>query len=514
MRIRSTTLRRGLVTAALAGLAASSQAAPDSAVALYAEGTGKVVPCFGCHGLNGQGVGEFPRLAGLPALYVAQQMAAYRDGRRPNRIMQVIASSLDGAEVRALAEYVENLSAPFSPRPAIDDALRARGSRLAALGDWSRGVPACADCHGPALRGGGPSLPALAGQPESYLLGQLEAFRSGVRPGGPLDLMARITAALDPEDLAAVAAYVAALPEGEATAVTGQAKVDWKTIPQDPDSFRPPPYGALPARTEDADAVLLGEKIFDDTPTHASSYVGNAMSCRNCHTDRGRNADSSPMWAAVPRYPQYRSKNQRVNTLEMRVQGCFRYSENGTPPPADSPEMVALITYMHWLADGMPIGARPRASGYARLTEPSTPPDRERGRTVYAASCAVCHGADGQGSVVAGARVIPPLWGPQSFNWGAGMHDVDKAAAFVYRNMPHGAAGALSEQEAWDVAAWIDSQPRPQDPRFTESVERTRELFHGNRQYDFYGDTFDGLTLGAPGTLEAWAKTHPPADTD
>jgi len=514
MRIRSTTLRCGLVIAALAGLTAPSHAAPPSATMLYAEGTGKVVPCFACHGLNGQGIGEFPRLAGLPALYVTQQIAAFRDGTRPNRIMEAIANSLDDAEVRALAEYVENLSTPFTPRPAIDDAQRAKGSHLATLGDWSRGVPACRDCHGPALRGGGPSLPALAGQPEAYLLAQLEAYRSGARPGGALDLMARITAALDAEELAAVAAYVAALPEGEATAVTGPATVEWKTIPQDPESFRPPPYGALPARAEDADAVRLGEKIFDDTPAFASKYVGNSMSCRNCHTDLGRNADSSPMWAAVPRYPQYRSKNQRINTLEMRLQGCFLYSENGTPPPADSPELVALVAYLHWLADGMPIGARPTASGYPELAEPSTPPDRDRGRTVYAASCAVCHGASGQGTVVAGARVIPPLWGPQSFNWGAGMHTVDTAAAFVFRNMPYGAAGGLSEQEAWDVAAWIDSQPRPQDPRFTGSVEKTRELFHQDRQYDFYGDTFDGLTLGAPGTLEAWAKSHPPGGDD
>ena len=127
---------------------------------------------------------------------------------------------------------------------------------------------------------------------------------------------------------------------------------------------------------------------------------------------------------------------------------------------------------------------------------------------MYAADCAVCHGATGQGSAVAGAQVIPALWGPQSYNWGAGMHSVDNAAAFVLANMPHGAAGTLSEQQAWDVAAWIDSQPRPQDPRFTDSVEKTRELYHKSHAYEYYGETVDGLTLGAPGTLEAWSKKN------
>ena len=128
---------------------------------------------------------------------------------------------------------------------------------------------------------------------------------------------------------------------------------------------------------------------------------------------------------------------------------------------------------------------------------------------MYTATCTVCHGATGQGSAFAGAQVIPALWGPQSYNWGAGMHTLDNAAAYVFANMPHGAAGTLSPQQAWDVAAWINSQPRPQDPRFTDTVEKTRELHHKQHAYEFYGQTVDGITIGAPGTLEAWSEKNP-----
>ena len=487
-----------------------AHAAAMSGKQIYAQGVAdKLAPCASCHGARAEGVAPSPRLAGLPAAYVVEQMQAYAKGRRPNAVMQEIARLMDADQTSMVADYVASAAAPFLPAGKSSADVLAAGARLVAIGKWSAGVPACRDCHGPELRGGGPALPGLAGQPETYLLDQLKAFRSGTRPGGPLGLMARIAAKLDSSELQAAAAYAAALREGQAAEAPRGAKSTWQPHAQNPDRFEPPPESALPANAEDAKAVLLGEKIFDNTPKYAAQYTGNTLSCRNCHTDRGRNPRSAPLWAAAPQYPMYRSKNRTMNSLEMRIADCFRYSQNGRSPPADSPELLALMTYANWLSTGLPIGIKPKASGYPALGKPAQSPDRRRGAAVYAANCTVCHGATGQGSAFAGAQVIPALWGPQSYNWGAGMHSIDNAAAYIHANMPHGAAGTLSEQQAWDVAAWVDSQPRPQDPRFTESVQKTRELHHKQHAYEYYGETVDGLTLGAPGTLETWSKKNP-----
>ncbi len=476
------------------------QAAEGMGAAIYSLGSGHGVPaCAACHGDRAQGLGDVPRLAGLPALYLANQLAAYSNGSRPSDAMKAAVEGLDAARIRAVTDYLAELPAPRQPPgPPLAADTAAAGARLVILGKWSDGVPACRDCHGPGLRGGGPSLPGLAGQPQGYLLGQLEAFRSGSRPAGPLGIMGRIAARLDPSELEATAAYAASSAEDDALAMWRSDAAGWQPHAQSAESFEPPPESALPANPEDAAAVMLGERIFSDTPANAPQFTGNDLSCRNCHTDRGRHPASSPMWAAVPAYPKYRAKNRTVNTLEMRVQGCFSYSENGTPPPADSSELVALMAYMHWLASGLPVGVELEASGYPPLPAPGAEPDRRRGRVVYQASCAICHGGAGQGSVVAGKPVIPPLWGPRSYNWGAGMHELDKAAAFIRANMPYGAAGTLTVQQAWDVAAWIDSQPRPQDPRYTGDVGKTRALYHAGSRYDYYGTAPDGVTLGAP----------------
>jgi len=116
---------------------------------------------------------------------------------------------------------------------------------------------------------------------------------------------------------------------------------------------------------------------------------------------------------------------------------------------------------------------------------------------VYRQHCALCHGADGAGQRAGGHVVFPPLWGARSFNWGAGMGSFANAAAFVKANMPLGDGGSLSDQQAWDVAQFLDSHERPQDPRFSGSVQETRAKYH-NSPYSMYGRTVNGQVLGAP----------------
>ena len=260
--------------------------------------------------------------------------------------------------------------------------------------------------------------------------------------------------------------------------------------------FTPPPESAMPAGPF-GDAVRQGRDIFVHTREYAKAYVGNGLRCSNCHLDAGRLAHSAPLWGAYVAYPQYRRKNGHVNSLGERIQGCFRFSMNGKAPPLDSPEMIALESYAYWLATGAPVGARLAGAGYPKQGfRPPQPPDYARGKAVFVRDCALCHGADGQGQRAAGRDVFPPLWGPDSFNWGAGMAQLDNAAAFIKANMPLSRGGSLSDQDAWDVAMYIDGHERPQDPRYKGNLEQTRKQYHDS-PLSLYGTVVNGRLLGA-----------------
>lgn len=239
-----------------------------------------------------------------------------------------------------------------------------------------------------------------------------------------------------------------------------------------PDGFVPPSMDDIPDGAF-GDSVRRGKLIFDQTrQSDARRFVGNQQSCNNCHLGSGRVAGSAPMWAAWVAYPAYREKNHHVNTMEERLRGCFTYSMNaqaseaGEAPPPGHEVLKDLQSYMFWMAKGAPTGdARMPGRGYPQLDDPPQPYDPGRGAIVYAQSCAICHQAEGAGMTVEGQVLFPPLWGDGAYNAGAGMHRVNTAAAFIHANMPLGLGGTLSVQEAWDVAAYINSKPRPKDPR-------------------------------------------------
>ena len=262
-----------------------------------------------------------------------------------------------------------------------------------------------------------------------------------------------------------------------------------------PALFTPPGAGDIPD-TPMGDVIRRGEQIFLNTGANAPGFVGNALNCVNCHLDAGRKAHSAPMWGAYPLYPAYRSKTKHVDTFAERLRGCFVYSMNGKAPPEGDDVLVALEAYAFWMAKGAPVGEKLPGAGYGKLAKPAQAPDLQRGQAVFTAQCALCHGANGQGQRSGETQVFPPLWGERSYNWGAGMHSVDTAAAFIQANMPLGRGGSMSVQDAWDVSAFINSHERPQDPRFTESVEATRAKFH-NSPHSLYGTTVNGKLLGS-----------------
>lgn len=270
--------------------------------------------------------------------------------------------------------------------------------------------------------------------------------------------------------------------------------------PAKPAAFSPPDEAAIPSGP-DGDAIRRGRDLFLATARHAPRYVGNALACGNCHLDAGRKADAAPMWAAWVSYPAFRKKNGRINTMADRIHDCFLYSMNAPaapakgPPPLDDPIYRDLQSYFAWLAQGVAVGKPPPGRGYIALAKTKLGHDPVRGSAVFAGKCAACHGADGQGTPDgAGGIIAPPLWGPKSFNWGAGMARVATAAGFIKVNMPFGAGNTLTDQQAWDVAAFIDSHERPRDPRQTGSIEAARAEFHESG--DYYGQTIGGHLLG------------------
>ena len=286
-------------------------------------------------------------------------------------------------------------------------------------------------------------------------------------------------------------------------AQTGVVSMDDQSqIPHAPvigsgEEYHQPPLDSDIPDNAYGDMIRKGQAIFVDTKREASEFVGNGMNCVNCHMDQGKMANASPLWGAYPMYPAYRSKNNRVNTYAERIQGCFEFSMNGTPPPADSETMTALITYSYWLATNAPTGVSLPGRGYPQVPQPEAGYSIERGEVVYAENCAVCHGNDGLGQKVDDHYVFPPLWGQDSYNWGAGMHRINTAADFIKTNMPLGQGGTLTDQQAWDVAAFMNSHERPQDPRLIDgSVEKTREKYHANDGVNLYGVEVNGVILG------------------
>lgn len=244
--------------------------------------------------------------------------------------------------------------------------------------------------------------------------------------------------------------------------------------------------------------IRKGYDLFMNTQQLKGEYVFNDMNCRTCHMGEGRKMWSGPVWPAATTLPDFRGKNKHVNSLEERIAGCFSFSMNGKPPAYGSDTMLSLVAYHTWMAKGAPMYETNIAGrGFGKLPEPALKPDYQRGQAVFTENCAVCHGSDGQGQRNAeGKLVFPPLWGDGAYNWGAGMTRVFTAAGFIKHNMPLGQPGKLSDQEAWDVAYFVNAHERPQDPRFVGSAKETREKFLNFHKHTLYGTEVNGKILG------------------
>ena len=189
--------------------------ADDAARILATQGNQHgVMACQTCHGEDGGGTASagFPRLAGLDAGYIEQQLLNFRSGKRSNPVMQPIAKALSKKEVPLMAEYYAALPVPVSTPEGGDPALLGKGETIATKGDWDHGIPACFQCHGPDGKGMAPGFPAISGQSSLYVSNQIAAWKSGSRTNDPVGLMKSVADKLTEEQVAAVSAFLANPP--------------------------------------------------------------------------------------------------------------------------------------------------------------------------------------------------------------------------------------------------------------------------------------------------------------
>ncbi len=230
----------------------------------------------------------------------------------------------------------------------------------------------------------------------------------------------------------------------------------------------------VPADTEiaeepNADLILYGKRLHNETARLLPANVGASVNCSSCHLGQGKVSKGAHYFNAIAKYPQLMPRAGKEVDIEGRVNGCFQRSMNGKPLDRDSREMKAMVAYMAWLGQGM-TPKQTVATPSEGPIDQSLVPNPDKGKAIYAAQCASCHGEQGQGTRDQfGDIIFPPLWGDESFNIGAGLARTYKAASFVYYNMPMGVnrnaplgqGSVLTQQEAVDVAEYFTHMPRP-----------------------------------------------------
>jgi thiosulfate dehydrogenase len=237
-----------------------------------------------------------------------------------------------------------------------------------------------------------------------------------------------------------------------------------------------PEVGALPSN-ENGRLVRQGRDLITATYAYigpevanpAKRYAGNNLACSNCHLEAGTKKFALPIFGLFEEFPQYSPRLGAEISIEDRVNACMTRSMNGRTMPLDAPEMQAIVAYIKFLSTGVPAGQKVPGLGAGKMPELDRAADSARGGPIYERACVACHNTDGSGvrrslPTADLGYMMPPLWGPDSFNDGAGMARLITAANFIHFNMPHGADylhPRLAPEEAWDVAAYVVSQPRP-----------------------------------------------------
>jgi thiosulfate dehydrogenase len=218
--------------------------------------------------------------------------------------------------------------------------------------------------------------------------------------------------------------------------------------------------------------IVYGKDLIANTskyfgPLGSVKAVSNGMNCQNCHLDAGTRPWGNNYSAVASTYPKFRERSGAIESIPKRVNDCFERSLNGKAIDTAGYEMKSIVAYFQWLGQHVKKGEKPKGSGIADLKYLDRAADPANGKIVYTQKCQSCHGADGAGfkNIKDSSYSFPPLWGEHSYNTGAGLFRLSRFAGYVKDNMPFKLAKhetpVLSDEEAWDVAAFVNSQPRP-----------------------------------------------------
>ena len=226
------------------------------------------------------------------------------------------------------------------------------------------------------------------------------------------------------------------------------------------------------ANDSHGDLIRYGRDLIANTakylgPKGSIAAKSNGLNCQNCHIDAGARPFGNSFGAVASTYPKFRERSGKMETIEYRVNECMERSLNGKKLDSLSKEMLAMVAYMKWLGQHVPKGVKPKDAGTVELPYLNRAADVNLGKGVYIKKCQVCHGNEGEGkfNVDSTAYLYPPLWGPHSYNVSAGLFRLTRFASYVKYTMPFGTnhqSPQLTDEEAWDVAAYVNSQPRPE----------------------------------------------------
>jgi thiosulfate dehydrogenase len=252
--------------------------------------------------------------------------------------------------------------------------------------------------------------------------------------------------------------------------MTGAANI--QVSREEVSTWIPPSLYYDPSEGEDRKLLVYGQELIANTSRYFGPHgiiagVTNGMNCQNCHLHAGRKNWGNNYSQVNANYPRYRERSGTVESIYKRVSDCFERSLNGKAPDSNSYEFKAIEAYIKWVGKDVKKGQVLPGSGIEMLPLMDRAADPAKGQLVYKTHCETCHGSEGQGQFTSDRQqyVYPPLWGDHSYNTGAGLYRISRLAGYVKNNMPFNKAShsnsILTNEEAWDVAAYINSQPRP-----------------------------------------------------